>query len=221
MAEPLTRQAQANLASVLERLIIGVLVLDADSRVVLANSRARILLASPLAEGTSLGPLPGRAVAALRAALSGAAEGECVALPCSAGDLHDRAAAGVVARMQAVSGGWLVELFAGQSDPKAGEYVSNQTRLAVLARVATGIAHEVNNPLHPVLGYTELTKGYLEELYQRAVMGGGRFSLAGAGALGQGDWASERRRGCGAAYQDGYAASSGFGATGAEGAEYH
>ena len=172
MESTVERRSDPDLRAAVDRLSSGVVVLDSDKRVIFANRRARALLGCALSGSTRGRALPARVLTALRGALSEDHGEQCVSLPQPPRNVQDRGGGPIAARVVGLGSGWVIELSPIERVQDGSEYVSTQTRLAVLARVATGIAHEVNNPLHPVLGYTELAKAYLEEVYDQVTRRG-------------------------------------------------
>jgi nitrogen fixation/metabolism regulation signal transduction histidine kinase len=144
--------ARARTAAVLATVATGVLALDADGRVLLANPRARELLDRPLAEGEEFVAGLAGEWAPVREAVAAAAAG-------GAGGEAEFEAAGrrlavQVARLARAPGG-LVLAFNDVTQ------ASRAARVLAWGEMARQVAHEIKNPLTPLrLGVQHLQRAW-------------------------------------------------------------
>jgi PAS domain S-box-containing protein len=165
------------LAAILDSMIDGVLLLDAEGRVLRANPAAARLL------GENGGAaLVGRTLASLVApAEQGCAEGIAEAVGASpirdrpvpfVGEGGQRVELSVSASPQRDATGALVGVVLLARDDRelrqAQARLQMTDRLATMGTVAAGVAHEVNNPLAFVLGNLEFSLEELDALEGRA-----------------------------------------------------
>jgi signal transduction histidine kinase len=136
---------QRYLASLVEHLPEGVLLLDAERRIILANSTAQALLPalSGVGVGQQLTRLAGQPAEALFDAASNQLAQELVLA-----DPRRRIFSLQVRRLEAgsLAGGWVVALRDVTEERERQQNVQQQERLAAVGQLAAGIAHEINTP---------------------------------------------------------------------------
>lgn len=158
-------QAQASrVQQIIETVPQGVLLLDAEGRIILANPLAQrdlvILASTPQDNGTNDPyqvytqiPLPGLGDQSLVDLL----------LPPPQGLWHEVTSAGqrfeVTARpikQGAISGGWVMLIRDVTQEREIERRIQQQERLAAIGQLAAGVAHDFNNHLTAINGYSEL-----------------------------------------------------------------
>ena len=143
-------QARARTAAVLRHVASGVVAVDADGAVVLANPAAERLLGATLADGA---PLPAEVVAHLHDAVASYARGGRVEeefdLELGGRQLHAR-----LTPLQHGAGGAVLTL----DDVTE---VGRAQRVLAWGEMARQVAHEIKNPLTPIrLGVQHLRRAY-------------------------------------------------------------
>ncbi|MBC7909008.1 MAG: PAS domain-containing protein, partial [Pyrinomonadaceae bacterium] len=168
------REARGRLQQILTSLQERLLLVSSDGRVMLASPGVeRLLGAEQNAEGRALDEILGAShpLAQLtRRALSERETSSRVTLPASNGKQNT---APLVASVQPISDrgetvGALVLLHDRESVAKLESQLDYSQRLVDFARITSGIAHEVKNPLNAIVIHLELLRSKLEK-YSPAV----------------------------------------------------
>ena len=145
-------QARRRTAAVLATVTTGVVAIDADGKVMIANPRARALVDSPLAEGTALGEVFGGEWAEVRGEIE-----RYVALPLPAGDAKEFTVGEQrIALEMAPLGSELNGVVVALNDVTE---LSRAERVLAWGEMARQVAHEIKNPLTPMrLGIQHLRR---------------------------------------------------------------
>lgn len=146
---------QQRLESMVEHLPEGLLLLDAQGRIVLANPRARNYLAVLTGAGVGevLTALGGRPLEAVFAPRPNGLPSEIV-VEGPPRRIFEVAAQPMNAGPEA--GGWVLVLREATQEREAQQRLQAQERLAAVGQLAAGIAHDFNNLLTGIIGYAEL-----------------------------------------------------------------
>jgi nitrogen fixation/metabolism regulation signal transduction histidine kinase len=145
-------QARRRTAAVLATVTTGVVAIDADGKVMIANPRARALVDSPLAEGTALGEAFGGEWTEVRSEIE-----RYVALPLPAGDAREFTVGEQrIALEMAPLGSELNGVVVALNDVTE---LSRAERVLAWGEMARQVAHEIKNPLTPMrLGIQHLRR---------------------------------------------------------------
>jgi signal transduction histidine kinase len=163
------REARGGLQQILQNLQERLLLISADGRVMLASPGVDALLDSehPM-EGRELSEIVGMdhpLVSLTRNALSSSETSARVTLPNTNGD----SARATVASVQAIKDrgevvGALVSLHDRETVARLESQLDYSERLADFARITSGIAHEVKNPLNAMVIHLELLRSKLQRI---------------------------------------------------------
>ncbi len=141
---------EARLAALVERLPEGVLLLDGDHRILLANPAAREML--PVLVGAQAGDvlthLADRPLASFLVAPNGSAWHELVISdrPQRVFQVAARPVSGI-----GPNGGWVLVIREVTQERYLQAQLEQQERLAAVGQLASGIAHDFNNPLTTII----------------------------------------------------------------------
>jgi signal transduction histidine kinase/HAMP domain-containing protein len=163
------REARGGLQQILQNLQERLLLVSADGRVMLASPGVDALLNSqhPM-EGRALSEIVGAEhplVSLTRNALASSETSVRVALPATNGN----SARATVASVQPIKDrgeviAALVSLHDRESVAKLESQLDYSERLADFARITSGIAHEVKNPLNAMVIHLELLRSKLQKI---------------------------------------------------------
>jgi signal transduction histidine kinase len=163
------REARGGLQQILQNLQERLLLVSADGRVMLASPGVETLLGSPNPmEGRMLTEVVGGdhpLIALTRNALDSRESSSRIALPSTNGN----SVRPVVASVQPVTDrgevvGALVSLHDRETVAKLESQLDYSERLADFARITSGIAHEVKNPLNAMVIHLELLRSKLQRI---------------------------------------------------------
>ncbi|MGB9775377.1 MAG: GAF domain-containing protein [Anaerolineae bacterium] len=146
---------EARLAALVERLPEGVLLLDGDHRILLANPAAQEML--PVLVGAQAGDglthLVGRPLASFLVAPNGSAWHELVTSdrPQRVFQIAARPVSGI-----GPNGGWVLVIREVTQERYLQAQLEQQERLAAVGQLASGIAHDFNNLLTTVILYAQM-----------------------------------------------------------------
>jgi signal transduction histidine kinase len=163
------REARGGLQQILQNLQERLLLVSADERVMLASPGVDSLLGSaePM-EGRNLAEIVGAdhpLVALTKGALSSRETSSRVTLPA----INGNSPRSVLASVQPIKDrgetvGVLVSLHDRESVAKLESQLDYSERLVDFARITSGIAHEVKNPLNAMVIHLELLRAKLQKL---------------------------------------------------------
>jgi signal transduction histidine kinase len=163
------REARGGLQQILQNLQERLLLVSADGRVMLASPGVGVLLGSELPmEGRALSEVVGPEHPLVVLTLSALDSGETpsrITLPATNGN----AARPVVASVQPIKDrgeivGTLVSLHDRETVARLESQLDYSERLADFARITSGIAHEVKNPLNAMVIHLELLRSKLQRI---------------------------------------------------------
>jgi signal transduction histidine kinase len=163
------REARGGLQQILQNLQERLLLVSADERVMLASPGVDSLLGSAQSmEGRNLAEIVGAdhpLVALTKGALSLSETSSRVTLPA----INGNSTRPVVASVQPIKDrgetvGALVSLHDKESVAKLESQLDYSDRLVDFARITSGIAHEVKNPLNAMVIHLELLRSKLQKL---------------------------------------------------------
>jgi signal transduction histidine kinase len=163
------REARGGLQQILQNLQERLLLISADGRVMLASPGVNALLNSeqPM-EGRTLAEIVGEGhplVMLAGNALRSNEASSCIVLP----SINGNAARPVIASVQPIKDrgevvGALVSLHDRETVAKLESQLDYSERLVDFARITSGIAHEVKNPLNAMVIHLELLRSKLQRI---------------------------------------------------------
>jgi PAS domain S-box-containing protein len=153
--EEAVQQSQERMQTLVEHLSEGIVLLDSKIRIVLTNPAADEFL-TVLEVGKSDDKLTGLGGHAVEALLTTEPAGVTLELEVEDPRRRNFELAVKPIRAGPEAGGWFIVMRDVTEEREAQEHIRQQERLAAIGQLAAGMAHDFNNILTSIIGFTEL-----------------------------------------------------------------